>query len=356
MSVIFFDGFDFYTLNSLSAGGRKWDQGSSAQNGTGRFGGQAARPGSTYGFAKTLPDHYPELIVGFAIQVHDYTGSFGGPEFPSHPIFTFYDGTTAQCSIWIDATTQVLKVRTGRGELIGDSDLLVTGFVPPLTLWFYLECRVTIGNPGSVELKVNGTSMGSASGVQTQQSGNATANKIAVSAYNNYSGGVQAGAWSCDDLYVVDPNDATGSVDYLGEVRVQTKYPDADGFQTDFFRSTGPTNSGNVNTAVVDYSENGHFNYSGTVGAKDLYSIGNFTVSGTNFAVQENISFRKDDVGNRNICPLLRTASTEYEGSSFPCYSSYTYAGKIWEENPSTLLPWALVDLNTAEFGIKVKS
>jgi hypothetical protein len=159
-----------------------------------------------------------------------------------------------------------------------------------------------------------------------------------------------------DDVYLIDPDDATGNTDFLGEVRVQTKYPDADGFQTDFFRSTGLVNADNAKVPVTGYTETGLYNYNGTVGAKDLYSIGNFTVSGTIFAVQENLSFRKDDVGNRNICPLLRTASTEYEGTSVACYSDYTHTSKIWEENPSTALPWNLTDLNQAEFGIKIKS
>jgi len=169
-----------------------------------------------------------------------------------------------------------------------------------------------------------------------------------------------------DDLYVIDPTDATGSVDFLGEVRVQTKYPDAEGYQNDFFPSTGTNNADNVNTTPIDYStnyaylnnkgKNGpvDYNYSGTVGAKDLYSIGNFTVSGQIFAVQENISFRKDDVGNRQIGTLLRTNSENYNGNSFLCYSSYTYGGTIWELNPNTEEPWELVDLNEAEFGVEI--
>jgi hypothetical protein len=155
-------------------------------------------------------------------------------------------------------------------------------------------------------------------------------------------------------MYVINVDDGIGNIDFLGEVRVQTKYPDANGFQTDFFPVGSSNNSQNVNVGVTDYSERGVFNYSGSVGGKDLYSIGNFTISGQIFAVQENLSFRKDDVGNRSVAPLMRTASVNYTGTSVSCYSDYTYTGKVWENNPNTTLPWTLTDLNSAQFGITV--
>lgn len=86
----------------------------------------------------------------------------------------------------------------------------------------------------------------------------------------------------------------------------------------------------------------------------DLYSIQNFTITGTIFAVQENMSFKKDDVGNRSVAPLLMTASQKFLGPDMYCYSSYTYGGYIWEKNPVTGDTWDLIDLNLAEFGIEV--
>jgi hypothetical protein len=242
-------------------------------------------------------------------------------------------------------------MRTGRGTLITDTTLGDSGFVPPLTLWFYLEVKVQIGYPGSFEIKVNGTVEGTFTGVQTQQTGNAYTNKIGVMGVLTFA----AGQVVFDDMYLINTQDATNNVDYLGEVRVQTMYPDAEGYEDDFLPSTG-VNYQNVNTPVIDYTTGGNFNYSGTVGALDAYTIGTFTISGTIFAVQENISFRKDDVGNRAINPLMRIASTNYLGSTFPCYSDFTYAGAMWEINPNTGIPWILTDLNAAQFGIKVAS
>lgn len=372
MSVIFLDGFDYY--NSFGPGGRKWDQGSSAGIvAPGRFGGQCMNTGGnesgawmTFINQDGTTRNVDTLVFGFAMNVGSYIGAWGGPEYPSHPFVRIQDLTTVQCSLWIDTSTQFLQVRLGTGEGGSPTIILTTSFVPPLTLWYYLECKITMGTSGSVELVVNGTSIGSATGVNLQQSGNPYINRLMFCSYNNYSGGVQAGSWAVDDLYVIDATDGMGSVDYLGEVRIQTKYPDANGYETDFLRSAGLVNANNVLNIPMSFADTTLFNYSGTVGAKDLYSIGNFTVSGTIFAVQENISFKKDDVGNRQVAPLLRTASAnfigEYAEGTEPntlwksCYSSYTYAGLIWETNPNTSEPWQLLDLNLVEFGLKVVS
>ena len=348
MSIVFFDGFDFYNGFNNGAGGRKWDQGSQGNFGAGRFGGQAIYPsgGLTGGFEPALKsfNNTNEVIVGFAMIVNNFSGT-------NKPFLAFYDGNTPQCSLWVDPTTNTITVRQELGQNIGDSTLGDSGFVPPLTLWFYLEVKMQIGNPGSFQINVAGTPQITVTGVQTQKSTNAWTNKIAISSLQSFGSNV-----GIDDLYIIDTTDATNNIDFLGEVRVQTEYPDADGFENDFFPSVGTVNANNVNTSVTDYTEHGINNFSGTVGAVDLYSISNFTVSGTIFAVQENLSFRKDDVGNRKICPLLRTASTNYQGSNFTCYSTYTYAGKIWENNPNTSAPWDLTDLNIAEFGIEITS
>lgn len=352
MSILFFDGFDFY--NSLGPAGRKWDQGSSGSFTSGRFGGQALVPygGLTGGYqptVKTLGRNVETIIVGMALNFSGLSGA-------TKPFLAFYDGTTPQCSLWIDPTSTTITVRQELGQNLGDSTLGDSGYVPPIGLWFYMEVQMTIGNPGGFQINVSGTPQCTVTGVQTQWDSNAYCNKIALSSCIPFSSNVIV-----DDIYVLDTTDATYDVTFLGEVRVQTEYPDADGYEDDFFPSVGMVNADDANPAVTSYSEIYNmgtpvYNYSGTVGAVDLYSVSNFTVSGTIFAVQENLSFRKDDVGNRNIAPLLRTASTNYLGTPTACYSTYTWTGTIWEVNPSTDVAWDLTDLNIAQFGIKITS
>jgi len=347
MSIIFFDGFD-YLNGSFGGGGRHWDQDSQGGVIAGRFGGRCMTTagGSAFssawnGAMASFPNK-SEIIVGYAMKLDSMSVLV-------HPFLVFFDNTTAQVSLWVEPGSQEIVVMTGRGTEIGAQVLGSTGYVPPLNLWFYIEVKMLAGTGGGFEIQINGQSKCIVTGVQTQQSGVSRYNKIGLMSLGQFGPIVYV-----DDLYILDTQDATNSVDFLGEVRVQTKYPDAEGYQVDFLPSTGIDNSANVDDIYTTYTETGLYNYSGTVGAIDLYSIGNFTISGTIFAVQENMSFRKDDVGNRTVRPILRTASTNYTGDSFPCYSDYTYANKIWEINPQTGSPWLLTDLNNCEFGITV--
>ena len=333
MSLIFFDGFDYTGAGAIGPGGRKYDQGSGGNAYPGRFGGQAFQTSGV--LTKTLSSSYSSLIVGWAMNVGNFFGNWIGSPVLIYPFFTFWDHNVPQCSLWIDHETQVLKLMSGNGTLITDVPILMTGYVPPLTLWYYFECKLDFST-GTAEMRVNGTTIASIPGAVLQQSGNGYINKFSFSPFSSPGGGIQWGSWLADDFYVIDPTDGVGNCDFLGEVRVQTKYPDAEGYQNDFLPSQGTNNANNVNATTTSYSETGLYNYSGAVGAIDLYSIGNFTVSGKIFAVQESISFRKDDVGNRNVACALRSDTSEFFSPSSPCYSTYTYAGMMWEQNPVT--------------------
>ena len=356
MSLFFFDGFDFASDNAYGPGGRLWDQGSSTtvQLGAGRWGGLCVSPnGSGNFFIPEWPGMYKAfpnragVIVGCAMRFD----AFHGTSNIIHPFMYFADGNTPQCSVWINPDNGfAIEVRTGRGTLSTDTVIASTGFIPPLTLWFYFEIKVTIGSPGSIEIHIDGQPVISAGGVTTSQSGSPYWNVFHLTAMGNFGP-----SWIVDDLYLIDPNDATGNTNFLGEVRVQTHVPDADG-HVDFLRSQNTVNYPNVALIPTTYLDNGKYNYDGTVNNFDSYSITPFLISGNVFGVQSNLSVRKDDTGSRSVAPLLKIASTYYQGTSAVCYSSYTYHGDIWEYNPATNAPWTVVDLNLTEFGIKVTS
>jgi len=356
MSLFFFDGFDFTNGNEYGPGGRLWDQGSSASDQAGRWGGGAISPsgsgnlfiGEFGGLFKKFTSR-AGVVLGVAARFDSFTAEFGTL---AQPFIFFGDlqstGETIQCSLWVDPNTFAITLRTGRGDQITDTTLATTNYIPPLTLWFYLEIKLTIGNPGSVEIRIDGTDVVLATGIQTQQSPNPTWNVIHLSAMDAFGP-----TWVADDFYLVDPNDGQGSTDFLGEVRVQTHFPDADGYQNNFLRSTGSINATNVAQAV-SYTDDGLYNYSGNVNDIDLYSITPFAITGQVFGVQENMSVRKDNTGSRSVCPLMRIGATNFQGPSFICFSSFTYMGDIWEYNPLTSAPWVLADLNSTQFGIQI--
>ena len=90
---------------------------------------------------------------------------------------------------------------------------------------------------GSVEVKVNGTTVLNLTGIDTCYSANAYANAVRIGGV--YSG--MRGYW--DDLWIDDS-------DFLGELRVKTYWPDSDETHTDFTPNTGTDHY-----AVVDNLE-----------------------------------------------------------------------------------------------------
>src|SRR5215470_16801465 len=99
MSVLFFDGFDFYTVTNVNSfsGGLKWDQGSFVANFTaGRWGGQAITTNDIFAFSqntwngltKTLATTHNTFIIGCAMRI-DATNNT-----QYHPLMIFTDTTT----------------------------------------------------------------------------------------------------------------------------------------------------------------------------------------------------------------------------------------------------------------------
>lgn len=373
MALLFMDGFDHYQESSTSR--VKWDSPVGTSGGlmiAGRFGGQAMVPKAATnaihttwpGISKRLTSDYSTLIVGFAVRFKSVI-----PDNFTHPFFTLIDASGKhQLQFWIDGGSGELKLGVAHPDLpVGPYNINwasyqpdwydATGYVPPIGLWIYFEVKATAASTttGTVQIHVDSSPILEYTNVKTMNTGVAGFRGIRFMGTNYLTGsGSSFDHVAVDDLYMAD---ATGTFnnDFLGEVRVQTRYPDAEGYQNDFYPAIGDNNAAMVDTPITNWTENsGEYVYSGAVGAIDLYSIQNFTSSGSIFGVQVNVTHRKDDVGNRRVAPMLRIGGTNYEGDDFPLYSDYTWAGHIFEKNPNNDLPWDLTQLNQAEFGLKI--
>lgn len=375
MALLFMDGFDHYNYSGTAQ--KKWDNpisfsgyatgatsgrfstGGASPSGSGNlFVAQWAGMNKTFTWSPTPPD---TLIIGFAAKFN-YTEEL-------HPFLQILgnDGKP-QIQFWLDGVGGDIKITLADPANIaaipnntypwpgtGATYIANTGFVPPIGLWFYFETKIlfSTGSGGRIDIQLDSTPFVSYTGIKTANTGTTHFKGWRITGLEQFDSG-----WTIDDVYMADnlPGNVT---DFTGEVRVQTMWPDAEGFQTDFFPSTGTNNATNVNltrTNWVETTPTAKYNFSGTINAIDLYSIGNYTIAGTIFGVQANIVHRKDDVGARRVAPILRTGGNIYVGSDVPEYSDYTWAGYIWPENPALALPWTLTELNQAEFGIKIVS
>jgi hypothetical protein len=211
----------------------------------------------------------------------------------------------------------------------------------------YVELKVTFhSTTGAYELRVNGVTWLSATGVNTITSANAYANDLKFTASSN-------DAYWLDDLYLADTNGSANN-DFLGDVRVQCIYPNAAGNYTEFTPNTG------LNWAAVDEQAiDGDTTYvsSSTPGQKDSYGFQDLAGAAAQiYGIQRLALARKDDAGTRTLRTFYRTGGVDYESADSSVGNAYSYSIDILEKSPATTTAWTVSDINNGEFGIKVQA
>lgn len=299
---------------------------------------------STNGYYLDLPSTQDTYIFGAALYV--LSDAILSSTAGNHPI-RFHTDSTYNLSISIGDNKIAVYNNT--------TQLGVTSNVYLGETWFYLEIKATCKNSISADefiIKVNGVEvLNLAATTDTQYSANPGFNRIRL-----------AGAFSgkfvyYDDIYVCD---LLGGVndDFLGDVKVETLYPDGNGNTNDFTGSDA--DSTNNYLLVNEPQQNGDTDYveDSTPSNLDLYTYDDMSATpDTIFGVSTRSYAKKDDAGARTGKLVCRRTSTNYEGSEFsPSNGSYQGFDEIWEEDPSTSSAWVESGVNAAEFGVKVQS
>jgi hypothetical protein len=332
MALRFIDGFDHY--NSMT---QKW----TTLSGTPTFTSVGTRFSVgqclVLSFANPVKalDSQATWVIGGAVKF----GSFG----TTSSIIGVRDVGTQQVDVRVNASGNLTV--TKNGTVIGTS----TSSMISLNVWYYLELKVTIHNTtGAYEVRLNGVTVPglSATGVDTRNTANNSANEIFMST----AGGI---TYTYDDLYVCDGTGSTNN-DFLGDVRVDTILPTADGSSTDFTPSTGTDNYAMVDDATPDSDST--YIASGTLNDLDLYTFADLqSLTGSVFGIQSVIFGRKDDAGTRSVAPAIKTGVTTAVGADFTLAASYSYNLQIFETNPANgSAAWTISDVNNSEFGVKV--
>lgn len=338
MTVIFMDSFDHYA--SLT---QKWTAGDAdfgPSAGNGRFGA-----GMNVGFSnsgtKTCSLTIPAAstyIFGFAFRLASATALW------DQPWFQFREGSTIHIDFRLDSSRRPYLTRNGT-TLASSSSPLTVG------VWYYLEVKVVVhDSAGSVELRVNGVNVASASSVDTRNGGTGVIDTFGM-VFGN-SGAFQG--MSFDDFYILN---TAGSVnnDFLGDVRVEALFPNGNGNASQLDGSDGNTTD---NYLLVDEASPSTADYveSSDVGDKDTYAYGNLTsVAGGVAAVQILPYAAKTDAGTRSIVSVARLSGTEVDSADKPLSVSYQYLPDVREAKPGGGA-WDIAAVNGAEFGVKVSA
>jgi len=209
--LILMDGFDHYATADIL---KKWNSGGAAiAPSSGRSGGGALSC-TNANVTKTLIAG-ASWVMGCRVQVSAVSALSRG-------LFSLFDAATLQCDLRINPDLTLSVTRNGTALTGGTStNSLSTGS------YYYVEWKVTIADSigaNSCKVRVNGVDwITVATGQDTKNTANASANQLTLGPINAISG-----TWLIDDFYLCDSSGTTNN-DFLGDIRVDTLYPNADG-------------------------------------------------------------------------------------------------------------------------------
>jgi hypothetical protein len=253
-------------------------------------------------------------------------------------ILAFFDSSTAQITVTVESDG-ALKVR--RGATAGTVLASSSAGVFTANTWNHLQLYVLHhGSSGAVELKLNGTTVASASGVNTLSTGNAYSNKIAFTGPDGFS--------TCfvDDFWYSD-------VAFQGDCKVETTYPTANGTTNNYNVSGAASNYLAVDDPT-DYDSDTTYTFGSNVADKDLYGMGNLvTTAGTVKMVNVNAVMRKDDAGTREAAILIKQA-TESTRATNSLTTSYVIYSEAFTVDPTDSVAWTIATVNSLEVGTKI--
>ncbi len=324
MAVVLVEGFDHFATATgvdkfwFSPGGG----GGYTIQAPGRgFGGQEMvvilnNPG-----VKQLPSSYTTIIAGAALKVNDNV--------PGVIMELWNSGGPA---VGVEVAGNHLSVVDSTSAVVGTGTTII-----PVNRWFYVELKVIVGTSGHATVQLNGAPEIASS------LGNFGTGGIEQIRFENHSLGGQT---HIDDVIVLDTTGSAPQNDFLGDVRVETIYPVADGSYTAWTPDTGTDHFSRVNEHPID----GDASYvkDANPGDKDSYIMDTFL--GTIYAAQFNVGARKGEAALRQLKPLIKQSGTDYLGSLATLSTDYLFYSWILDNDPSGS-PWLAATINADEFG-----
>lgn len=349
MALLFLDSFDHYATADLL---EKWTTTPSVFGNNTSIHATAGRrssgalqvqffgsPGAGAA-VKTLAPTGATAIVGMSVASNALTGG------TAITLCQVLSGGTVQVSLVADTAASVLKVYRGgytAGTLLGTSSAFALGTVA------YLELQVLLSTTvGTVTVRVNGVAVLTLTGLNTAATGVATWTSVALGQATGET--AAACILTFDDLYVLDGSGSAPQNTFLGDVRVDARYPTAEGASAAWTPSSGTDNALLVDeTAPNDDTD---YTSAGTVGQTDTFVVQDAPVPGAVlYGVQHCLAMKKSDAGTCLVAPVVRHSSTDYVGSDLAPGTTYAYGLAVQATNPGTAAQWTEADFNAAEFG-----
>jgi hypothetical protein len=213
--------------------------------------------------------------------------------------------------------------------------------------WYYIEFKVQVGNTADFEVRVDGQTVISETGLDTQSTSDGQIRSIHLDCEGIYDSG-----WA--DFYLCDTTGAAPYNDFLGDVHIETLRPDGDGNRNNWTQLSGLTNYEMVDEAAED--EETSYVYSSTVTDDELYTFTSLTVDMDNpLCVQVRWSARAEDGGFRTMRALCRSSTSEATGDSKSTHEDrYRHLTGVFLQDPNGPTAWTESAINSAEFGVEL--
>jgi len=243
-------------------------------------------------------------------------------------------------------TTGAIRMRRASTQLGSDST-----FTFALNTRYRVEVRTVIADAGGlIDVRVDGTSVVSVSGVDTRDAGAAgVASRIELRSMIHSSG---FGNTIFDNLTV---NNTTGTAptSWPGARRIETLFPTSD-VAAQWTPSTGGLNYDLVNDATPDLLT---FVQSNTAGHADRYGLAHLSGTPTAIdAVQLVYRAARSDNGSRTMRGLIRSGTTTANGGTVtpPATPIGQYYRDTWHADPDTSAAWDAAGVNALQAGVEV--
>ena len=339
MALLIFDGFDHYGVSASPASG-VWAENNNvltvaAPVRTGTHSIDAISNG-TYIVTKPLVTS-GGAIVGFAFYL-------SGAITVGTDILQIREGTTVHMAVAL-TTGNLFIVKRGTTTLLTGTTVIVSG------AWYHIALKTVIHDTtGSYELRVDNVTELSQSGIDTRNAGTGIWDRVLLQ-------GTSSGDNFFDDFYVCDMSGSAPRNDFLGAVKVETIYPQTDavavGSNAGLTPSTGTDHGALVDETTPNTTD---YNSASVVGLKDTYQYPAMTLTGTVYGVQTKMLAAKSDTAPRQVCPVVRMAGVDTDGTNVTLSTTFVYYDQVWAQNPNAGSPieWTTGDIASIQAGMKI--
>lgn len=354
MALLFLDSFDHYatadivekwTASNTSGGNSLTINTTGGRRSSGCFRWQNGNNSSERAaISKQLAPADATCVAGFAVAV-----PAGFPSTNGLQIAVILDGATDQVTLRLNSDYTLSVCRgANNGTVLGTTTALLTAGT-----FVYVEWKVLIHpSAGTVDVRVNGASVLSLTAQNTRNSANSAWTVFALGVVDAVFSSYNTNFLSInyDDLYVLDGSGSAPLNDFLGDCRVDARYPTAEGASSAWTPLSGTDNALMVDETAPD--DDTTYNSTATVGATDTHVMQDAPVPGaTLYGVQLCLSAKKSDAGTCSLAPVVRHSGTDYPGTAFNPGTTYAYTVTPYGTNPGTSAAWTEAGFNAIELG-----